>query len=139
MTVGIGVTAQQVSEEALGKLLASADQDGATMMGRGFARELVYDLRAARAGLAARDAEIERLRSKYSVVVEDRAEEVRAHERALARVAQLEAAAREVVTHVQVATCECVDVPRSDCCTCGAHEHARAIANLDRVLDGAGL
>lgn len=56
-----GAVTQQVSEEALDRLLKSADQDGATMMGRGFARELVYDLRAARAEILCLRSEVDRL------------------------------------------------------------------------------
>lgn len=47
---------------------------------------------------------------------------------------ELQDAARQVVKHVQIARCECFDLPKFSCCTCGAYEHAEAIGALDRVL-----
>ena len=48
---------------------------------------------------------------------------------------KLRAALVDVQQHAQISSCECVDIPRPDCCTCGSYEYSEALAHVDRVLE----
>ena len=51
-----------------------------------------------------------------------------------ARIKELEEALRDVNEHAQVPHCDCVDLPRFSCCTCGAYEYQQALRHVDDVL-----
>ena len=109
--------------------LAEHDRDMAALTAR--AEEAEAERDAAKA-----DLEDEKARSEALVVSRDISEHGRLDMRA--ERDRLREALREVEKHVQIASCECLDLPKFSCCTCGAYEHAEALALVDRVL-GIGV